>query len=253
MSFASSARPHSLPPSSARAPRGRCCCHAAAPRDALLCGSSESVPTICSPSRPATRRSRCCSRPIANACATSSICPRFSKYCAPSAIARSASTSSIRKTPSPFASSLLFSYVANYIYDGDAPLAERRAQALSIDQEQLRDLLGDADLRELLDADAIAEVEEQLQALTETTRARSADGIHDLLLRLGDLSREELARRVASPELLDHLPRLLRARRLLEIKVATEKRLIAIEDAARYRDALGVPSRPDFQPHFSRL
>jgi ATP-dependent helicase Lhr and Lhr-like helicase len=148
------------------------------------------------------------------------------------------------KTPSPFASSLLFSYVANYIYDGDAPLAERRAQALSIDQEQLRDLLGDADLRELLDADAIAEVEEQLQALTETTRARSPDGIHDLLLRLGDLSRDELAMRLASPDLIEHLPRLLRARRLLEIKVASEKRLIAIEDAARYRDALGIPLPP---------
>ncbi|AXC09632.1 putative ATP-dependent helicase lhr [Acidisarcina polymorpha] len=148
------------------------------------------------------------------------------------------------KTPSPFASALLFSYVANYIYDGDAPLAERRAQALSIDQEQLRDLLGDADLRELLDADAIAEVEEQLQALTETTRARSADAIHDLLLRLGDLSREELARRVASPSLLEHLTRLLRARRLLEVKIAGDKRLIAIEDAGRYRDALGVPLPP---------
>jgi ATP-dependent Lhr-like helicase len=148
------------------------------------------------------------------------------------------------KTPSPFAASLLFSYVANYIYDGDAPLAERRAQALSIDQEQLRDLLGDADLRELLDADAIAEVEEQLQALTETTRARSADGIHDLLLRLGDLSHDELARRLAPPSLLEDLPRLLRSRRLLEIKIAGERRLIAIEDAARYRDALGVPLPP---------
>ncbi len=148
------------------------------------------------------------------------------------------------RTPSPFASSLLFSYVANYIYDGDAPLAERRAQALSIDQEQLRDLLGDADLRELLDADAIAEVEEQLQALGETQRARSADGMHDLLLRLGDLTREELARRVVSAELLDALPRLVRARRLLEIKIAGEKRLVAVEDAARYRDALGVPLPP---------
>ena len=106
------------------------------------------------------------------------------------------------RTPSPFASSLLFSYVANYIYDGDAPLAERRAQALSIDQEQLRDLLGDADLRELLDADAISEVEEQLQGLLETQRVRSADGIHDLLLRIGDLSREELQRRLADPELI---------------------------------------------------
>ena len=148
------------------------------------------------------------------------------------------------RTPSPFASSLLFSYVANYIYDGDAPLAERRAQALSIDQDQLRELLGDADLRELLDADAIAEVEEQLQSLTETMRARSADGMHDLLLRLGDLTRDELARRCVSDELLKHLDRLQRARRLLEVKIAGEKRWIAVEDGARYRDALGVPLPP---------
>jgi ATP-dependent Lhr-like helicase len=148
------------------------------------------------------------------------------------------------RTPSPFASSLLFSYVANYIYDGDAPLAERRAQALSIDQDQLRDLLGDADLRELLDADAIAEVEEQLQLLGESYRVRNADGIHDLLLRLGDLTREDLARRLASPDLLQSVDRLLRARRVLEVKIAGEKRLIAIEDAARYRDALGIPLPP---------
>jgi ATP-dependent helicase Lhr and Lhr-like helicase len=148
------------------------------------------------------------------------------------------------RTPSPFASSLLFSYVANYIYDGDAPLAERRAQALSIDQEQLRDLLGDADLRELLDADAISEVEEQLQGLLETQRIRSADGIHDLLLRIGDLSREQLLRRLADPELANQIERLLRSRRLLEIKIAGEKRLIAVEDAARYRDALGIPLPP---------
>jgi ATP-dependent Lhr-like helicase len=152
------------------------------------------------------------------------------------------------RTPSPFASSLLFSYVANYIYDGDAPLAERRAQALSIDQEQLRDLLGDADLRELLDADAISEVEEQLQGLLETQRIRSADGMHDLLLRIGDLSREELVRRLADPELAGQLDRLLRSRRLLEIKIAGEKRLIAVEDAARYRDALGIPLPPGIAP-----
>ncbi|MBT9331350.1 Lhr family helicase [Paracidobacterium acidisoli] len=143
--------------------------------------------------------------------------------------------------PSPFAASLLFGYVANYIYEGDAPLAERRAQALSIDQEQLRDLLGEADLRELLDAAAIAEVEEQLQSLGETQRARTADAVHDLLLRLGDLSRSELSRRVASPEVLDAVPRLLRARRVLEVAIAQEPRLIAVEDVARYRDALGTP------------
>lgn len=148
------------------------------------------------------------------------------------------------RTPSPFASSLLFSYVANYIYDGDAPLAERRAQALSIDQDQLQELLGDADLRELLDADAIAEVEEQLQALGETQRVRNADGIHDLLLRLGDLSRAEIERRLVTPSLMPSVDRLLRSRRLLEIKIAGEKRVIAVEDAARYRDALGIPLPP---------
>ncbi len=148
------------------------------------------------------------------------------------------------RTPSPFAASLLFSYVANYIYDGDAPLAERRAQALSIDQDQLRELMGDADLRELLDADAIAEVEEQLQALGEQGRARSMDALHDLLLRLGDLSREELRRRAASDAVFAGLDRLLRARRVLEVKIAGEKRLIAVEDASRYRDALGIPLPP---------
>ena len=93
---------------------------------------------------------------------------------------------------SPFASALLFGYVANYIYDGDAPLAERRAQALSIDQDQLRELMGDADLRELLDLNAVEETEEQLQSLVEGYKARNADGVHDLLLRLGDLSHDEL-------------------------------------------------------------
>jgi ATP-dependent Lhr-like helicase len=150
--------------------------------------------------------------------------------------------------PSPFASSLLFSYVANFVYDGDAPLAERRAQALTIDQDQLRELLGEADLRELLDADAIAEVEEAAQCLTESYRARSADGIHDLLLRLGDLSRAELARRVVDSSVLESLDRLLRARRLLELRIApgseNARRLIAVEDAARYRDALGIPLPP---------
>jgi len=148
------------------------------------------------------------------------------------------------RKPSPFASSLLFSYVANFLYEGDAPLAERRAQALSINQDQLRELLGEADLRELLDADAIAEVEEAAQCLAENWRARSADGIHDLCLKLGDLSREELARRVVSPDLLTQVDRLIRSRRLLDLRIAGEKRLIAAEDAARYRDGLGIPLPP---------
>jgi ATP-dependent helicase Lhr and Lhr-like helicase len=148
------------------------------------------------------------------------------------------------RTPSPFASALLFSYVANYVYDGDAPLAERRAQALSIDQEQLRELMGDADLRELLDLEAIESTEEQLQCLVDTWRARNADGVHDLLLRLGDLTRAEMERRCVDAGVAASVDKLIRARRVLELQIAGEKRCIAIEDSARYRDALGVPLPP---------
>jgi ATP-dependent helicase Lhr and Lhr-like helicase len=154
------------------------------------------------------------------------------------------------RTPSPFASALLFSYVANYIYDGDAPLAERRAQALSIDQDQLRELMGDADLRELLDLSAIEETEEQLQCLAENYRARNTDGIHDLLLRLGDLTREELRRRCVTEEVAESVSRLLRVRRVVEVSMARQKRLIAVEDAGRYRDALGVPLPPGLPSAF---
>lgn len=153
------------------------------------------------------------------------------------------------RTPSPFASALLFSYVANYIYDGDAPLAERRAQALSIDQDQLRELLGDADLRELLDAAAIEETEEQLQCVVENYKARNMDGVHDLLLRLGDLTRAELAARCVGPA-DEFVARLIKARRVLELMIAGEKRLMAVEDAARFRDALGVPLPPGLPTAF---
>src|SRR4029077_10944344 len=97
--------------------------------------------------------------------------------------------------PSPFAGSLLFRYVANFIYDGDAPLAERRAQALAIDQSQLRELLGEPELRDLLDPQALAQVEMELQHLDERHKAKSVDALHDLLLRLGDLSQKEIADR----------------------------------------------------------
>jgi ATP-dependent helicase Lhr and Lhr-like helicase len=146
-------------------------------------------------------------------------------------------------TPSPYAASLLFGYVANYLYDGDAPLAERRAQALAIDQAQLRELLGDAELRELLDADALADVEAQLQQLDDDYRARTVDGVHDMLLRLGDLTSEEVAvrSRVDAERAIDELTR---ARRAISVNVHGDTRLIPVEYAARYRDALGVPLPP---------
>ena len=142
--------------------------------------------------------------------------------------------------PSPFASSLLFGYVANYIYDGDAPLAERRAQALAIDQAQLRELLGEAELRELLDADALAEIERQLQNLDPEHQARSADGIHDLLLRLGDLTPEEVAAR-SRIEASGAIRELLHARRAIAVTIGGLSRVVPVEYAGRYRDALGVP------------
>ncbi|MGH9311472.1 MAG: DNA glycosylase AlkZ-like family protein, partial [Vicinamibacterales bacterium] len=145
--------------------------------------------------------------------------------------------------PSPFAAALLFGYVANYIYDGDAPLAERRAQALAIDQNQLRELLGEAGLRELLDEDALRQVEAQLQHLDETYHARSIDAVHDLLLRLGDLSAEELARR-SRVDAIQAIAELRAARRVVQVSIGGQSRVIPVEYAGRYRDALGVPLPP---------
>ena len=149
------------------------------------------------------------------------------------------------RIPSPFSSSLLFSYVANFIYDGDAPLAERRAQALSVDQAQLKELLGDAELRELLDSDAVMQTERQLQRLEGGYTIKHADALHDMLLALGDLSREEIARRAAGAEsdaLDEWLGGLQQERRIAQVTVAGEDRWIAGEDAGRFRDALGVPT-----------
>jgi len=146
--------------------------------------------------------------------------------------------------PSPFAASLLFSYVANYIYDGDAPLAERRAQALSVDQAQLRELLGDAELRELLDPESIETVEKQLQYLDTTHHVRTPDALHDLLLRIGDLTVEEIEARSALADTRAAVADLERARRIVPLPIAGERRYVAVEDVARYRDALGTPMPP---------
>ncbi len=138
---------------------------------------------------------------------------------------------------SPFASSLLFSYVAEYMYEGDQPLAERRAQALTLDRDLLNELLGSEDLRELLDPDAIAAAELELQGLLAERFPRDVDEAHDLLVRLGDLSDQEaLARGVNE----DWLRALERERRAAAIRIAGETRWIAAEDAGRYREAIGA-------------
>ena len=112
---------------------------------------------------------------------------------------------------SPFASSLLFAYVAEFMYEGDAPLAERRAQALTLDRDLLAELLGSEDLRELLDPEAIAQVELELQGLLPARFPRDPDEAHDLLVRLGDLSEPEAVARGIAAEWLDGLERSRRA------------------------------------------
>lgn len=146
--------------------------------------------------------------------------------------------------PSPFASSLLFNYVGNFIYEGDAPLAERRAQALALDHAQLRELLGGAELRELLDGDTIDQLGLELQKLADPY-CRHADAAHDLMLSLGDLTAEELFARcdreaVTREDLDAWLQELVDARRAIQVRIGGELRYAATEDAARLRDALGV-------------
>jgi len=140
-------------------------------------------------------------------------------------------------TASPFAQSLLFGYVGAFIYDGDAPLAERRAQALSLDSVLLAELLGTTDLRELLDPDAIAAIAREVSRLDETRHARGADSVHDLLRGVGDLTTAEALARGATPA---DLATLEERRRAIRVRLGGEERWLAIEDAGRVRDALGT-------------
>jgi ATP-dependent Lhr-like helicase len=146
------------------------------------------------------------------------------------------------RSASPFASSLLFDYVATYMYEGDTPTAERRATALSLDRELLRELLGQDELRELIDRDALQEVIETLQHLDPRTRAEDRDALQQVLRKLGDLTEAELAERVAPGySASSMIENLVRERRAVAVRINGEERFIAAEDAGLYRDALGVP------------
>ncbi len=145
------------------------------------------------------------------------------------------------ETASPFASSLLFDYVATYMYEGDAPNAERRAAALSLDRELLRELLGQEELRDLIDPGALVQVEQQLQHLTEAARATGRDRLHDILRRLGDLSDQEVVARVLPGLDSARMLRELEAeRRAVRLTIAGEERYIDAADAGLYRDSLGT-------------
>ncbi|NKR52763.1 ATP-dependent helicase [Rhodococcus hoagii] len=143
-------------------------------------------------------------------------------------------------TPSPFASSLLFDYVGAFMYEGDSPLAERRAAALSLDSTLLAELLGRVELRELLDADVIAKAERELQRLAPERHARDVEGMADLLRLLGPVTTEEAAER-STADPVPWLDELVAHRRALRVSFAGRQWWTAVEDAARLRDGLGVP------------
>jgi ATP-dependent Lhr-like helicase len=140
--------------------------------------------------------------------------------------------------PSPYARSLVFSYVGAFMYEGDQPLAERRAAALALDSALLAELLGTVELRELLDPDAIDEVEAELAWLTPERRLRDHEDVADVLRVLGDLTLDELTIRGATLAMVAELER---RRRAIEVRIGGEDRWLAIEDASRVRDAMGTP------------
>ncbi|CAM4236907.1 ATP-dependent helicase [Nocardia ninae] len=143
-------------------------------------------------------------------------------------------------TPSPFANALLFDYIGQFMYDGDSPLAERRAAALSLDSSLLAELLGRVELRELLDAAVLEQTERELQRLTPERHARDAEGLADLLRLLGPLTAGEAAER-CTDDPAPWFAELVKARRALEVSFASRSWWVAVEDASRLRDALGVP------------
>ncbi len=140
---------------------------------------------------------------------------------------------------SPMASSLLFSWIAAYMYEADAPLAERRAAALSLDRDLLRELLGSEELRELLDPGVLADVELELQCLSEHRQARTADELHDVLRKVGDLTEREIELRCVDGISSAALAELVHQRRAIVVGIGEHPRYIAADDAAKYRDAFG--------------
>ena len=169
----------------------------------------------------------------------------------------------VTETASPFASTLLFGYVAAFMYEGDTPLAERRATALAIDSSLLAELLGRVELRELLDPTVIDQTDRELQRLAPDYRAKGVEGVADLLRTLGPLTTSEVAERMLShdPESSPAGPRpvhaeqaliaLVDARRAIRVSVGGDDRWAGVEDASRLRDALGVPLPPGVPAAFA--
>jgi ATP-dependent helicase Lhr and Lhr-like helicase len=154
-------------------------------------------------------------------------------------------------TPSPFAASLLFGYVGTFMYEGDAPLAERRAAALSLDTTLLAELLGRVELRELLDPDVVAATHRQLQHLSPDRHARDAEGVADLLRLLGPLTEQEVADRSTATDVGGWLEGLRTARRAVTVSYAGHTWWVAVEDVGRLRDGVGIAVPPGVPVSFT--
>ncbi len=156
------------------------------------------------------------------------------------------------ETSSPFAQSLLFGWIAQYMYEGDAPLAERRAAALSLDRELLRDILGSEELRELLDEDVLEALEAELQRTADKWKARHVDHVEDLLRWLGPLTQEEIVRRTVDDLDVDTaIEQLQTERRIIAVAVTGQRRFASAQDASKLRDALGVHLPPGLPAAFT--
>ncbi|MCW2865838.1 MAG: dependent helicase, Lhr family, partial [Marmoricola sp.] len=155
--------------------------------------------------------------------------------------------------PSPLAQSLLFGYVAAFMYEGDSPIAERRAAALTLDQGLLAELLGRAELRELLDPEVLAELELELQRRAEGRKVKDSEGVADLLRLLGPLTHDEVVERCEVPgEVGDWIAGLVKARRVVPVTMSGQPRFAVVEDVARLRDGLGVPVPPGVPDVFTQ-
>jgi ATP-dependent Lhr-like helicase len=149
------------------------------------------------------------------------------------------------ESPSPMASSLMFDFIASFMYEYDAPIAEKRVAALTLDRSLLREILGDPEFRELLDADVLESVELDLQRLSPERQITSRDQLHDLLRDLGPLTAREAADRNSLPGETDQwIDDLQQQRRIVPLRVAGRDTYAAVEDVARLRDALGVAPPP---------
>ncbi len=143
--------------------------------------------------------------------------------------------------PSPFATSLMFDFLASFMYEYDAPAAEKRATALTLDRTLLLELLGDPQFRDLLDPDVIAQVELELQCLAPDRKIAGPDALHDALRDLGPLAADAIAARLAEADAApEWIATLVDSRRAVPLRLHGAEVVAAIEDVSRLRDALGV-------------